>query len=87
MDKFEEKPWCFANLELIILGAKAYDLASFWDKKIRGKLWILGGAGSQMVVASLSGEDDRAGALARLGVSYGFGKQILRCLVCSFHCS
>lgn len=29
--------------------------------------------GSQMVVASLSGEVDRAGALARLGVSYGLG--------------
>jgi hypothetical protein len=30
-------------------------------------------AGSQMVVSSLSTEGERAGALARLGVSYGLG--------------
>ncbi len=29
MDKFGGKPWFFANQELIILGAKACDLASF----------------------------------------------------------
>ena len=29
-----------------------------------------------MVVSSLSQESDRAGALARLGVSYGLGQQL-----------
>jgi hypothetical protein len=36
-------------------------------------IWLIG-SGSQMVVSSLSHEADRAGALARLGVSYGLGK-------------
>jgi hypothetical protein len=56
-----------------------------WGQENKIKLWVMAGAGSQMVVASLSGEDDRAGALARLGVSYGLGKQIK--MPRSFYCS